>query len=431
MKFIYSLLMILFSSLLVNASCGTNGEICSSNMNMPIPAVGVTKGPIYATDINNSLLILDRHNHTPGYGVPITPAGLNITSDLTLQSNNLTNIRATRFTSQSSSFASTAPDIAELYVVNGELYYNDSAGHIVPITSGGSVNAGAGSITGLPSGTAGVAYSVVGKTYSFSSATSTAANIDAATYILRYPGSYPAPTGSYIAFQAPSTAITSYALTFPNIVASTLGQWLTSDTSGGLSWTGVDNSTLQYSSNVVSIKNQGVTAAKIANNTITASQIANNTITATQIANNTITAPQIANNTITASQIANATITGTQIQSSVALNGLPTVNSGRAVVSAPGVFTIMTNGGSILSNASISAGTGFTVSHPAIGHYTVTFTSTFPTSVIACNTTQNANVYNFNVGTCFLSGANTVDIWWSSGGGVGVDLDFTFIALGH
>ncbi len=254
---------LILSILLIPIIIFAAGEVSSPNMGMPIPTVGVTTGPTYATDINRSLLIIDKHNHSPGYGVPVTPTGLNMTDDLTFQNHNITNIRAARFTNQSASFPSTSPDIGEMYVVGGELYYNDTAGNIVPITKSGSVNAGAGSITGLPSGTAGVSYSSISKTYSFLSATSTDANIDAGSYILRYPGSYPTPSGNYILLEAPSGLSTAFALVYPSTLPATSGSWMTSDTSGVQSWTKVDNASLQFVSNVISIKNNGVGPAQI------------------------------------------------------------------------------------------------------------------------------------------------------------------------
>jgi len=53
-------------------------ENISPNMNLPIPGVGQTLGPTWATDLNNSLTLVDQHNHTAGYGVPIPPAGLKV-----------------------------------------------------------------------------------------------------------------------------------------------------------------------------------------------------------------------------------------------------------------------------------------------------------------------------------------------------------------
>ena len=69
-------------------------------MSMPIPVVGVDPGPDYAENLNAALLILDTHDHSPGKGVAITPAGINITSDLPFGGFNATALRSlgNRFT---------------------------------------------------------------------------------------------------------------------------------------------------------------------------------------------------------------------------------------------------------------------------------------------------------------------------------------------
>ncbi len=244
-----------------------NAETYSQNMNLPVPTVGVTRGPIYATDINTSLGIIDAHDHSAGHGVPVTPSGLNINSDLTCQANNITNLRTTRFTPQVSVISGSGADVGALYEVGVDLYYNDGSGNQIRITQSGSVTGATGTITGLPSGTAGAAYSA--GAFIFSQATSTPANIDAGTYILRYPGSYPTPAGNYIALEAPTSLATGFALILPNALPGTTGFWQTSDTSGNQSWTGVDNATLQYSANVVSIKNSGVGTTQIADGAVT------------------------------------------------------------------------------------------------------------------------------------------------------------------
>lgn len=176
MKFIIALLLFAMT-----ASAQVN---ISPNMSLPIPIPGVTPGPTWASNINSSFLLIDQHNHSAGEGVQIQPNGLNINSDLTFGGNNATHLRTTRFTPQSGPITNTGADVGELYVSGNEIYYNDvSGGHQVKITTNGSVNAGAGSITGLPSGTASASYSA--GTFTWQSATSTAANMDFRSAILR------------------------------------------------------------------------------------------------------------------------------------------------------------------------------------------------------------------------------------------------------
>lgn len=159
--------------------------VISPNMNLPVPIVGVDPGPDWATNINACLGILDQHNHSSGQGVQITPSGLNINSDLTMNSNNLTYVNTVRFVNLSGTLAGTSPNLGCIYEANNELIYNDGAGNVVPITKTGSVNAGAGSITGLPSGTASASYSAGSQTFIWQSATNTPANMDFGSGIFR------------------------------------------------------------------------------------------------------------------------------------------------------------------------------------------------------------------------------------------------------
>jgi microcystin-dependent protein len=157
----------------------------TTNMGLVVPTVGSEPGPTWASDLNADLGILDQHNHSSGQGVQINPNGLNINADLPLNSNNLTTIKTANFAALGSPLAGASPNLGCVYVAGNELIYNDEAGNIVPITNNGSVNAGAGSITGLPSGTASASYSGAGQTFTWQSATSTPANMDAGSFVFR------------------------------------------------------------------------------------------------------------------------------------------------------------------------------------------------------------------------------------------------------
>jgi hypothetical protein len=199
----------------------------SPNMQLQIPTVGLEAGPQYATDVNNSLTIIDGHNHSAGSGVLINPSGININSDLPINGNSLTLIFTARFQSQTLPIPNTAPNIGCIYVAGNELYYNDfSGGHSVQITNNGSVNAGAGSITGLPSGTAGVTFA--GSTYVFQSATNTAATIDVASVILRNT----TPSSFGLTLSPPNALGSNYTVTLPGLPGVT--SVMTLDASGNM-----------------------------------------------------------------------------------------------------------------------------------------------------------------------------------------------------
>ncbi len=182
--------------------------ILSPNMNLPIPVVGVDPGPDYASNVNSSLSAIDSHSHTPGSGVLITPAAIDINSDFTFSNNNATNLLSARFFSNSTPLSDPS-DINSIYVSLGDLYYNDAAGNQVRMTNGGSVAGPFGTITGLPSGTASAAY--ISGTFVFQEATLTAANIDAGSYIFR--NNIPSSFG--LTLQPPNPIGADYSVTLP------------------------------------------------------------------------------------------------------------------------------------------------------------------------------------------------------------------------
>jgi len=192
-------------------------ETISPNMNLLVPSVGLTSGPQYASDLNQSLNTIDMHNHTVGLGVPVPTSGLNINADLPLNSFSLTLVNTVRCNSLSASLANISPNVGAIYVYGNELYYNDwSGGHQVQITNNGSVNAATGSITGLSS-PASVNFS--GSTFVFQSNTSTAAAIDVGNIIVR---STNASLNAYgVTLQVPASITSSWPLVLPALPAST------------------------------------------------------------------------------------------------------------------------------------------------------------------------------------------------------------------
>jgi microcystin-dependent protein len=209
-----------------------SGENTSANMNMPVPGVGVTSGPTYATDLNNCLTIIDGHDHSAGNGVKITPSGLNISSDLSFLSNNATALRSVRLSTQTAVLALTA-DLACLYNVSGDLYYNDGVGNNVRITQSGGVAGSPGSISSLTS-PASASYVSASDTFVWQSNTTTAANMDAGSYKMRN-----ISAGSNAVTIAPPASIPSdYTITMPNLPAAS--SVMTLSTSGAISTTPVN-----------------------------------------------------------------------------------------------------------------------------------------------------------------------------------------------
>lgn len=217
--------------------------VITPNMQLIVPGVGNEAGPTYASDINNSLTIIDGHNHSVGSGVQITPSGLNINSSLTMNNNSLTNIAALTLFPQGS-----APANDSLYVSGTDLYFVDGAGNNIRVTQSGSVAGSSGTITGLPSGTASAAFAA--GTFTFQAATNTAANIDGASFIFR--NNTASSFGVTVA--PPNSLGSNYALVLPAVPAQT--NVMTLDSSGNMgstTWNDVANNRTRASGTTVAV----------------------------------------------------------------------------------------------------------------------------------------------------------------------------------
>lgn len=271
----------------------------SPNMNLTIPGVGTESGPAWATDLNTSLSILDQHNHTPGSGVQITPAAININSALSLNNNFAIATAGMTFTAQNSPPANNT-----VYEAGVDLYYVDGLGNNVQITANGGVAGSPGSISNLTS-PASAAYVAGSKTFVWQSDVGIAANLDAGSILLRNLS----PNSTHaITLQAPASLPSNYNVVLPALPAST--SLMALDSSGNISAPysiagGLNASVLTAGS---------VTATQIASKTVTAALIADATITTTQIASQTIAQGNLAlratGTTVAAGGVARASSSG-------------------------------------------------------------------------------------------------------------------------
>lgn len=189
----------------------------SAFMTLPIPGVGTEQGPNYGFDINSCLTLIDQHDHSPGKGMQITPAGININVDLPFNANSATSLLNVVFNSQSTGATSTLQALSVAPGNEGpplqDLWYTDSAGNKVQITSGGALAAVATTVNGI-------SYAL--GTFSFrqtpDALPTTPANLDAGSVNIR-------PNIAATAFGvnlAPSSSIASqYTLTLPLPIAAT------------------------------------------------------------------------------------------------------------------------------------------------------------------------------------------------------------------
>jgi len=264
----------------------------SPNMSLILPTVGQEPGPNWALDLNSSLSILDQHNHASGNGVQIQPSGLNINSDLTFNGNSAINLKATYFSPQGSALASS--ELRAVYSYNGDLYYNNSTGAAVQITNGAAVAGTPGSIGSLVS-PASVNYVSGTQTYVFQSAVNTAGNIDAGSLTIRRI----VASSNGITLSAPSSLPSNYTITFPSNVPSAQ-KIMSLDSSGNLyADYVVDNSTIEIASNIIQVKDLGITTAKLADSAVTTLKIADLNVTTNKLADSAVTTVKIADQSVT------------------------------------------------------------------------------------------------------------------------------------
>lgn len=114
-------------------------------MNLDLPVVLTTLGPDWATKVNTAFNTIDMHDHSVGSGVKITPAGLDISADLSFGGNFAYSVGAVGFASKPAAVTS-ATYLESLQSVNGSLYYVNNVGFPVQITSGNAVNASLSSL---------------------------------------------------------------------------------------------------------------------------------------------------------------------------------------------------------------------------------------------------------------------------------------------
>lgn len=240
-------------------------------MNMPIPAVGIDPGPDWATNLNNCLTIVDSHDHSTGSGVPITPSGMNISSDLTFGGNNAIGLRSVRLNIQGSPLAG-AQDLNCLYDSGVDLYFNDGNGNQIRITQSGGVAGTPGSIANLVP-PASASYVSANQTFVWQSDANTSANLDAGSVIFRNVTA----SSHGITMSAPIALGSDYTLTLPALPSSQ--KIMTLDNAGLISapYT-VDNSTLTIVANVIGVPAGGIGTTQLANGAVTPAKMSSDAL---------------------------------------------------------------------------------------------------------------------------------------------------------
>lgn len=344
----------------------------SPNMGLPIPSVGTEPGPQYANDINSSLTLIDLHNHTPGYGVQVPPSGININSDLTFGSNNATNMRAVRFTSQSSTLSASA-DNGAIYESGVDLYFRDGNGNNVRITQTGGVAGSVGSISGLVA-PATASYSAGSSTFTWQSAANTAANMDFASAVLRNSTA----NSKGLTLAPPNAMGSNFTVTLPSLPGAT--SFMQIDTSGSIS-----------ASSAVSA---GLTGSNIASN---------------------------------------VNLNGKAVQENSNNLVVSNTNATNSLAVLRGRINVVYNAGGVATSVTIVNGEGFSVSTLGTAFVRITFTTSFGDVPAVTGTVETTGT---NFSTAFVQTLNTilvsrVDLGVFNGVPGGGNCNIAFSAIGQ
>lgn len=232
--------------------------MATTYMALTLPTPSVSTGPGWASTLNTALTTIDSHDHTSGKGIQVPVSGLNINADLPMTTSgtayNITGVRALRLSNLTTT-PTAATDINELVDSGGNLYWMNSSGQAVQITSGATLSATSlGGISGLPSGTASASFGSA--TFTWRSATNVAATMDCGPVLIRDTGA----SANGVTLTCPA-GISAYSLTLPTALPAAAGL-LQISTSGVLSAFGT------ISSNALSLPSTlnitGATGATIA-----------------------------------------------------------------------------------------------------------------------------------------------------------------------
>jgi len=368
----------------------------SPNMSLILPTVGSQPSPTWAQDLNASLSIVDQHDHSSGNGVPITPAGLNISSDLSFQENNAVAVRSARFTAQGSPLA-LPTDLNCAYVSGVDLYYNDGNGNQIQITASGGVAGSPGSIGSLVS-PASCTYVSATPAFVFQSAANTPANLDGGSLVLRNISA----SSNGITINPPGALAASYSVTFP--AALPAGQrFATLDASGNLAATwNVDNSSLEISSNVLQVKALGITAAMLAADSVTTAKILNGNVTSAKLDTNIAVTGTLSSGGTLQQNAKNVLVSNTNASSSLAVV--------RGLVSAAG---------------GVNTGEGWSCVRSGTGIYDITFTTSFASDPVTTVSTTTEGLPSV-----LATGTSSIQIETRNRTGTLVNQAFHFISMG-
>jgi hypothetical protein len=409
-----------------------SNPLVTPNMSLTAPGIGNTLSPLWAQNLNDDLNTIDQHNHSPGSGVQITPAGLNINVDLPINAHNITKVNSLLFNGA----VTGTPAVLSIYSNGTDFFFKDINGNPIQLTKAGGPNAGTGNIQNLPStpiGGAGISWINGQSTFQFLADSGTVgANTDQGSVVLRYPGSYPSPSGTnWIALEVPSAISSGYSLILPlSLPGSTLPVQLTNAgnlITGQITGTQIVTNVLLSGAVVVGTSLQVTSGGPILTNSSGELSINANFSSSGLI--------ECANGIYPGFAVTNAGLGAQNANTLIAID--PGTNSKYPVVTSPpsshnGLVIIR---GVVGPTGTILAGEGFTVSHVTTGTYNIFFTDPL-TDSCAPSATIN-DIIGGGLMSIYCPKANIgpnsfeVIVYTGANPAATADCQFSFIAVGQ
>lgn len=107
-------------------------------MSLELPTPTITLSPTWATELNAAIEVIDAHDHTSGKGIKIPTSGLNINGNLDFNTYKISNLKQTQYLNNASTLTGS-DNAGSIYMRSGNLYFTNSSGVAVQITSGGAI----------------------------------------------------------------------------------------------------------------------------------------------------------------------------------------------------------------------------------------------------------------------------------------------------
>lgn len=183
------------------------------NLGLILPVLGSSDGN-WDDLLNDCLELIDAHDHSPGRGLRIKTAAINIDADLTFSGKSLTNLGQLKF----AEIAEPVGGATTLYVdsTTHELYWITSGGSHVKLTNGASINTSlVGGIVGdYTAVSAEVAFDDSNKRYTFKDGQSPKVWARLAAGDVRI---YEMTSGvtNYVGIKSPTALAASYSIEMP------------------------------------------------------------------------------------------------------------------------------------------------------------------------------------------------------------------------